>query len=327
MERLADPSDGHIDEVHTIRDQAGADLVHMVTGMTDVAGISLLLGAFSLTRADCGSEVFAHELGHNMGLRHDHGYVNQRGLAAGAPESARWRTIMAPGSQCVYCDWILRFSNPKQTYLGDRLGLPDDELTSAVTAPADAVGTLNLTRHSVASIRPRSSGNRLTMSDTVLQTRPMIKPAPLDPAGSLFRKIAPNKEGIALRKAGVGFDRVTLRRREVSVDIGMLARVPVVGRTALRLNLFKNVVLTGIFERLTPTYSGGHVLSGRLAGEEEGRVTLVVNGSVVAGTVRMPGASYRIHPVGAGRHAILQVDPSWFPERDVPVRWPTAREQ
>ena len=325
LRRLADPSDGHIDEVHTIRDQAGADLVHMVTGMTDLAGIAQLLGAFSLTRADSGSEVFAHELGHNMGLRHDHGYVNQRGLAAGAPKSARWRTIMAHGSQCVYCDWVLRFSNPKQTYLGDRLGLSDDARTSAVTGPADAVGALNITRHSVASIRPRSSGNRLTMYDAVLQAPPMMRPAPLDPAGSLFRRPAPNARGTSSRRAGVDLERGTLRWREVSVDIGRLARAPVAGSTALRLNLFGNVVLTGIIERRTPTCSGGYVLSGRLTGEEEGRVTLVVNGSVMAGTVRMPGATYRIRPFGAGRHAILQIDPSWFPERGVPVSLPTAR--
>ena len=77
--RLADPSDGHLDEVHAIRDQAGADLLHMITGTTDVSGIAQLLGAFGLSRADCGSDVFAHELGHNMGLRHDDGYVNQTG--------------------------------------------------------------------------------------------------------------------------------------------------------------------------------------------------------------------------------------------------------
>ena len=72
--------------------------------------------------------------------------------------------------------------------------------------------------------------------------------------------------------------------------------------------------MTGIIKRRTPTYSRGHALSGRLAGVAEGRVTLVVNGSVVAGTVRLPGVTYRIRPTGSGKHVILQVDPSLLPK-------------
>ena len=32
LDRLRDPSDGHLDEVHTLRDEVGADLVHLVVG-------------------------------------------------------------------------------------------------------------------------------------------------------------------------------------------------------------------------------------------------------------------------------------------------------
>ena len=76
------------------------------------------------------------------------------------------------------------------------------------------------------------------------------------------------------------------------------------------LNLFDDVLLAGIIQRHTPTYSGGHALSGVLVGVPGGSVTLVVNGSVVAGTVRLPGAVYRIRPTGGGGHAIIQLDPS-----------------
>ncbi len=333
--RLADASDGYMDEVHAIRDQAGADLVHVIADVTDLRGVAGFARAFGLTCVGCDSWVFAHELGHNMGLNHDryvsprsrsfpysHGYVNQQAFADGAPESARWKTIMAYPNQCddagFSCDEILRFSNPNQTYRDDLPGVPGDEQTTAVTGPADAVRTLNLTRHSVASFRTRSSGNRLTMSSPVSQARSVVRtdggwPAVLVPGDGLFRTIAPNVGGDAWRGAGGALDRATLRRREVSVDIGRLARVFASRPTALRLNLFDDVVLTGIIERQTPTYSGGYALSGRLAGVAGGTVTLVVNGSVVAGTVRIPGATYRIRPAGAGRHAIMQVDPSQFP--------------
>ena len=134
------------------------------------------------------------------------------------------------------------------------------------------------------------------------------------PSGNLFRAVRPNVEGAGLRRTGGVLDRATLRQREVSVDIGSLARAPDGGRTALRLNLFDDLVLTGIIERRTPTYSGGYALSGRLAGVVGGSLTVVVNGSVVAGTVRIPGATYRIRPAGAGRHAITQIDPSQLPQ-------------
>ena len=98
--------------------------------------------AFGLTVGhDNAGLIFAHELGHNMGLKHDRyqvlkneertdsidgynfGYVNQRMFQPEAPESARWRTIMSYDRQCedyrkendledFYCQSILRFSNP-----------------------------------------------------------------------------------------------------------------------------------------------------------------------------------------------------------------------
>ena len=71
--RLADPEDGHLDEAHALRDRTGADLVHLIVAESNgVCGIADLLSASSdLTALDCGGITFAHELGHNMGLRHD----------------------------------------------------------------------------------------------------------------------------------------------------------------------------------------------------------------------------------------------------------------
>ena len=87
----------------------------------------------------------------------------------------------------------------------------------------------------------------------------------------------------------------------------------------LTLNLFNDIVFSAIVDRVEPTYSGGYALSGRLDGVELGTLTVVVNGSVVAGTVRTLEATYRIRAAGAGLHAIEQVDPSSLLEGGEPL--------
>ena len=154
LDRLWNPSDGHMDGVHAVRDRVRADIVHLIVAdlrneQEEICGIAYIMedvsntfehGAFSITDFECGSgfNSFAHETGHVMGLRHDrhsvcegdscpkgayaysYGYVNQRAFDDGAPGSARWRTIMAYKNQCsaagFYCPPLFRFSNPNQIH-------------------------------------------------------------------------------------------------------------------------------------------------------------------------------------------------------------------
>ena len=101
-------------------------------------------------------------------------------------------------------------------------------------------------------------------------------------------------------------DVETLESRLVGIDLGQLSEVvespvgpkdPVTGKLikpkTLVLNLFDNVVFTGIVEHVEPTASG-HALWGRLDGVELGTFTLVVYGRVVIGTARaMPRIQLR----------------------------------
>ena len=198
LDRLADDSDGYMDYIHELRHLYAADLVHMLVGRSDnVCGVANGLSgydeeggwqeaAFGLTVDECGGWVFAHELGHNMGLMHDRyqtlryesrtdsidghnfGYVNQQMFRPGAPESARWRTVMAYGRQCgdyaeennledFYCQTILRFSNPDVTYNGDPLGVPVGHPSGGTDGPAHAARALNANKEELANHRQSST--------------------------------------------------------------------------------------------------------------------------------------------------------------------------
>ena len=185
LNRLRNDSDGYMDHVHELRDLYAADIVHIVVGRSvNVCGVASTnrgespaedeASGFGLTVDYCGGLVFAHELGHNMGLDHDryrsgvpaegshYGYVNQRVFEADAPESARWHTIMAYSKQCgevgdFYCERIAYFSNPEVTYDGDPMGVPADHPSTGVDGPADAVRTLNERREITANFRRSSA--------------------------------------------------------------------------------------------------------------------------------------------------------------------------
>ena len=188
LQRLQDPDDGFLDEVHALRDRYAADIVTLEPGGNDIQGAAFAImkdpslsfedRAFS-SQGICGY-CFAHEFGHLQGLSHDRyqltqetsddlsehkphpysfGYVNQAALEPGVvPGGKSWYTIMAYSAQLqdavVSGQYLrMRFSNPDQTYNGDPLGVPGDEPSSSITGPADARRTLNETGAVVANFR------------------------------------------------------------------------------------------------------------------------------------------------------------------------------
>jgi hypothetical protein len=182
--RLAGNGDGYMDNVHSLRDQYGADLVSLIIGSpTSSCGIGYLNtnptsfsadNAFNVSLYSCvvGNFTMAHECGHNMGLRHDwyvdasttpcshqHGYVNEMALAQGtsSPSSSRWRTIMAYNDRCAVagfdCTRINMWANPNLTYNGD----PAGKAIGSVE-PSDEAYAYYRMACLVAAFRPDASG-------------------------------------------------------------------------------------------------------------------------------------------------------------------------
>jgi len=102
LERLTITNDGYMDEVHTWRNQYGADLVQLFEQIEDVGGLGWLLDiptgdpgyGFSLVRVQQASSGYTsiHEFGHNMGCHHHKEQLYQPGPGL-FDYSAGWRWV------------------------------------------------------------------------------------------------------------------------------------------------------------------------------------------------------------------------------------------
>jgi hypothetical protein len=167
--RLKLRGDGFMEEIFSLRDSAAADLVVLLAANGgNACGVGYLMTqpaasfeefAFSVVDTECatGYYSFGHEMGHNMGARHDrfvdnvdnspypynHGYFYVPG---------RWRTIMAYDNGCQNagesCTRIPHWSNPDVSYTGIPTGVPNGQATAA-----DNRTTLNNTALVVSNFR------------------------------------------------------------------------------------------------------------------------------------------------------------------------------
>jgi Calx-beta domain/FG-GAP-like repeat/Metallo-peptidase family M12B Reprolysin-like len=209
LPRLGSAGDGFLDEVPVLRDLYKADFVSMWGMYTDYCGLGFLMAdetasnvaslGYNIVSGDCvgpGAITFPHELGHNMGLRHEH-YQDTTCLTPSAPlppancystvvtpEGSttatqidyaqgyvdlvnRFRTIMSYGTQCgdlgYYCNSILQFSNPALSFNNHASYGP------AVLAPTGTLGTV--------SPLLRASNEHQALNDTRETTQNFRSPA------------------------------------------------------------------------------------------------------------------------------------------------------
>lgn len=256
LTRLRLPADGFMDEAHTLRDAVGADLVHLVEGESWYCGFAYVMQSisssfasfgFGATNVACGSNTFAHELGHNMGLNHDryqsnlervggfsntphvgsYGYVNLELLRDANPDSdVAWITIMSYSTMCrrldVKCGEIAYFSTPDILFSGTNfaLGVVSTADSSLIAGPADAVHTLNISAPVVAAFRTRPTGapavswlRRTTEEAAITSLTPLVPGATVaDTLGwrIAFTKEVRNVSADDFELAGSGFGSPTL---------------------------------------------------------------------------------------------------------------------
>jgi hypothetical protein len=141
-----------------------------------------------------------------------------------------------------------------------------------------------------------------------------------DPVNELFQGIEKQeiKTSLASNQPAI------MRVRWVRPDFGALAQGQQSGK--LRLNLFDDAVYQGMVDRIQENLSGSLAYSGHLENIPESSFILVSRQGILMGTIRLPGAFYRIS-YQDGEHLIQQLDDRTFPSELEPIPAGIRREE
>lgn len=160
--RLQSQTDGFMDEIHALRDQAGADQVILINANYDVCGVASVMttvstsfasAAFSAVHDDSiynclgSNNTLAHELGHNQGNMHD---LANSSFPGAYPDSYGYRVCGVFRDIMSYsCQGEIRIpyfssSDPSLSYAGQPIG---------VAGSADTARSMTATAPTVAAFR------------------------------------------------------------------------------------------------------------------------------------------------------------------------------
>lgn len=140
LARLTSTNDDYMKGVHRKRQEHKADVVAFIVGTGDACGMAYYgpnkARAFSVTKLSCatGYYSFGHEIGHNMGCRHDRGTMkacsSRYSYYGWRDPNAKWRDILSyacKSDDCMkqkagYCTRMKFFANPNLKYRNQPTG-------------------------------------------------------------------------------------------------------------------------------------------------------------------------------------------------------------
>jgi hypothetical protein len=220
---LRGTTDGEIDDVHSLRDGLGADLVALLTQDGDYCGyafsmrsetVSFASAAFSVAGPSCLSQhTLAHELGHNQGNMHDRDSTSNTGafdysygFRRCATDGTGFRTVMA--YRCSGATRVTQFSNPFVDFNGYATGIAYE---SDPANSAENARSMNNTADTVAAFRAPAGGGTVS--------------APAAP--SSLAAAATSATGVAVSWADNAADETGFRleRSGNGVDFGEIAQL------------------------------------------------------------------------------------------------------
>lgn len=157
LTRFGQRGEGHLDDLHRIRNETRADVMMLVRRPGELCGRAWSIGstadtAFAVMSRTCGAGTFTfhHEIGHLQGARHDlgtDGSLQPKPYAHGMQRpnaSTPYRTMMAYACPAVECGRIAWLSTPNVTLYG----VPTGNATRA-----DNRRVVNESRNRVAGYR------------------------------------------------------------------------------------------------------------------------------------------------------------------------------
>lgn len=194
---------GFMDEVHTLREVYGADMVTMLARVSDTGGIAWLLNTyagnpglgFSLNRIQQSTTGYTvvHELGHNMGLAHGRQQETQNAGAFG-------------GIHMYSAGWIFQATEPFSANLGRPAGR-HTVMSYSTAGSLDYPGFSNpeitsegsLTGNVVNPIGPADAARSLRdIKATMAQYRPTVVTPPVKSVSipAIFLSLAQGESGV-----------------------------------------------------------------------------------------------------------------------------------
>lgn len=173
---FADPGDGSMDELVTLRNIVGADFMVLIVESIDLlgnptgsCGVGFVMGpddinpefeylAASVVTRSCASAIWtlAHEIGHNRGCAHNREDATVDGATSYAyghrftgTDAQAYRTVMSYDTNPASITRVPHFANPSITYAGTATGVPIGSAGESHTAQVHG-----LTNSVCAGFRP-----------------------------------------------------------------------------------------------------------------------------------------------------------------------------